>query len=90
MPIIKYKAKVLPDGHLSCPESIKEKLRLKEGFEVRIIMETEEVKKIPEKGKALTSKEGTGLCGIWEDDRNAEDIIKDIHSNRTGFKEVKI
>jgi len=27
----------------------------------------------------------SGLCGIWEDDRNPEEIIKDIHEHRTGF-----
>jgi hypothetical protein len=36
-----------------------------------------------------TSKEAmvkeSGLCSIWQDDRIAEEIIKDIHENRTGF-----
>ena len=27
----------------------------------------------------------SGLCGIWKDDQNAEEIIKDIHEHRTGF-----
>ena len=62
----------------------------KNGFEVKIIMKAERVKRVSEKEKTFTSKEETGLCGIWEDDRNAEEIIKDIYSNRTGFKEVKI
>jgi hypothetical protein len=34
---------------------------------------------MPKKAKS------SGLCGIWKDDRNAEDIIKDIRSHRTGF-----
>ena len=90
MPSVEYKAKVLPDGHLSCPESVKKKLHLKEGFEVKIVMEIERMKEPLEAGAASISKKSTGLCGIWQDSRNAEEIIRDIYSNRTGFKEVKI
>jgi len=28
---------------------------------------------------------GSGLCGIWKDDRSTEEIIKDIYAHRTGF-----
>lgn len=27
----------------------------------------------------------SGLCGVWQDIRSAEEIVKDIHSHRTGF-----
>lgn len=27
----------------------------------------------------------SGLCGAWQDVRSAEEIVKDIHSHRTGF-----
>jgi hypothetical protein len=27
----------------------------------------------------------SGICGIWTDDRSADDIIHDIHAHRTGF-----
>jgi hypothetical protein len=30
-------------------------------------------------------RESTGFCGIWEDDRSADEIIRDISSHRTGF-----
>jgi len=36
----------------------------------------------------VTKKEGTkesGICGIWVDDRSAEEIIEDIYARRTGF-----
>lgn len=39
---------------------------------------------MPKKAKS------SGLCGIWKDDRNAEDIIMDIRSHRTGFGGRKI
>lgn len=32
-----------------------------------------------------TESESTGLCGIWQDERTAEEIIEDIYSSRTGF-----
>jgi len=32
----------------------------------------------------------TGFCGIWDDDRSADEIINDIYSHRTGFGERKI
>lgn len=90
MPSVEYKAKVLPDGHLSCPESIKKNLHLKEGFEVKIVMEIESAREVHGKEEALTSNDSTGLCGIWKDERIAEEIIRDIYSSRTGFKEVEI
>lgn len=38
---------------------------------------------------AINSREAkptsSGLCGLWKDDRNAEDIVEDIYSHRTGF-----
>lgn len=89
MPTIEYKAKVLADGHLSCPESVRERLRLEEGAEVKVVVEIEDSREILEKGTGLT-KEYTGLCGIWKDDRSTEEIIADIYSSRTGFKEVKL
>ncbi|MEW6609274.1 MAG: hypothetical protein AB1414_17830 [bacterium] len=81
---IEYKAKVLSDGHLSCPVDIKKKLHLSNGSEVKvIIVEQEQIDyTIPK------TEERTGLCGIWQDDRNAKEIIHDIYSNRRGFKEV--
>ncbi|MFZ2633410.1 MAG: hypothetical protein WA081_18240 [Desulfosalsimonadaceae bacterium] len=29
--------------------------------------------------------ETSGLCGAWQDNRKAEEIIEDIYSHRTGF-----
>ena len=33
---------------------------------------------------------GSGLCGIWEDERSAGEIIKDIRLHRTGFGSGKV
>ena len=32
----------------------------------------------------------TGLCGIWQDSRPAENIVQDIISNRTQSKDIKL
>ncbi|OGP11920.1 MAG: hypothetical protein A2055_01810 [Deltaproteobacteria bacterium GWA2_47_9] len=39
------------------------------------------VKVTHKKGTAI----GSGICGIWEDERSAAEIIKDIRLQRTGF-----
>ena len=38
------------------------------------------------------SEQTSGLCGIWPDDKSAEEIIDDIHKHRTGFggREVRL
>ncbi|MCL0088823.1 hypothetical protein M1O54_00410 [Dehalococcoidia bacterium] len=90
MPSVEYKAKVLADGHLSCPESVKERLHLEEGVEVKVVMEIDDSREPLEKETGLTPREGTGLCGIWKDDRSAEEIIGDIYSSRTGRISIHI
>ncbi len=37
------------------------------------------------KPKKHARAKSSSLCGIWKDDRSAEEIINDIHSYRTGF-----
>ncbi len=44
------------------------------------------VKVAPKKG----SVRGSGLCGIWKDERAAAEIIKDIRLHRTGFGGRKV
>jgi len=39
-------------------------------------------------GDKVSRKEsppGSGLCGLWEDERTPEEILSDIYSHRTGF-----
>ncbi|MBI3752550.1 MAG: hypothetical protein HY266_00685 [Deltaproteobacteria bacterium] len=43
--------------------------------------------KAPHKKDAV---KGSGLCGIWEDERSAAEIIKDIRLHRTGFGGRKV
>jgi hypothetical protein len=33
---------------------------------------------------------GSGLCGLWRDERSPDEIIADIHSHRTGFGDRRV
>ena len=54
---------------------------------LRSIKEAVAIGHLPEK-----KRKSSGLCGIWVDDRTAEEIIEDIRKNRTGFggREVQL
>jgi len=41
---------------------------------------------------AEKKRKASGLCGIWVDERTAEEIIEDIRKNRIGFsgREVRL
>lgn len=89
---VEYKASVLPDGHLSCPENVKQRLGLVNGTEVKVIIISSDApgEKTEKMVKRSVSQKGTGICGIWQDERDAEEIIRDIYSNRRGFKEIEL
>jgi len=59
---------------------------------VIIILRTLKETLITVKIKKKNKRKSSGLCGIWEDNKSADEIIKDIHSFRTGFggREVKL
>lgn len=40
--------------------------------------------------KRAMAKKATGLCGKWEDERTADEIIKDIKAHRKWFARGKI
>jgi len=37
------------------------------------------------KSKKTSKGKSSGLCGIWKDSRNADEIINDIYLHRTGY-----
>lgn len=39
--------------------------------------------------RRLTQARKTGLCGIWDDERSAEEILKDIKAHRRWFARRK-
>ena len=34
---------------------------------------------------SIKTEQTSGICGIWQDDRSAEEIIEDIRKHRIGF-----
>jgi len=76
----KYEEKVLEEIRKMpsevMPQVIKMLRSLQEGFIV--------------KAKKNRHEKSSGLCGIWEDERRAEEIIEDIYSHRTGFGGRKV
>jgi hypothetical protein len=40
--------------------------------------------------KAAADTERTGLCGVWKDERPAEEIIADITAHRSGYGRRKV
>jgi len=66
-----YIAKVLPNGYLSLPSTIFSRLNLKVNSKIRILIIEE------------TKKSGLNrFCGQWQDERDAEDIVSEIYSER--------
>ena len=63
MKAVEYKGKLLPDGHLSCPDEVKKQLHLTNGSRVKVAISPLEQERI------------TKLKGIWEGiEITAEDI----------------
>jgi len=69
---LEYIAEILPDGHLSIPEAISKKLNLKSHTKYRI-----SILPIDTKKKSLGR-----FSGKWQDERDAEEIIKDVYQSR--------
>ena len=40
--------------------------------------------------KTATDTERTGFCGVWKDDRPADEIIADITTHRSGYGRRKV
>jgi len=68
-----YIAEILPDGHLSIPEAIINKLKLQSHSKIRILLLPIEP---PKKGL-------TRFCGKWQDDRETTEIVEGIYNSRS-------
>jgi hypothetical protein len=42
------------------------------------------------KSNAETERTRTGFCGVWKDDRPADEIIADITTHRSGYGRRKV
>ena len=57
---------------------------------IQIIKLLKQTITVTQKRQNNTNIVSSGLCGAWHDDRNAEDIINDLRSNRSGFGKREI
>lgn len=76
MKAIKYIAKVLPDGHLSLPEEIKEKMKLSANSKVKVILEIES-----QREKAIES------FGAWSERSDIKNGVEYLENIRSGWSE---
>jgi len=76
MKVIKYIAKVLPDGHLSLPEEIKEKMKLSANSKVKVILEIES-----QREKAIES------FGAWSERSDIKNGVEYLENIRSGWSE---
>ena len=40
--------------------------------------------------KVAANTEKTGFCGVWKDDRSADEIISEITAHRSGYGQRKV
>jgi bifunctional DNA-binding transcriptional regulator/antitoxin component of YhaV-PrlF toxin-antitoxin module len=76
MNAIKYIATVLPDGHLSLPEEIKEKMGLAANSRVKVVLERE-----AKREKAIEA------FGAWSERSDIKDGVEYIEKMRAGWSE---
>lgn len=76
MKAIEYIAKVLPDGHLSLPEEIKEKMGLSANSRVKVVLERE-----AKREKAIEA------FGTWSDRSDIKDGVEYVEEMRAGWSE---
>lgn len=76
MKAIKYIAKVLPDGHLSLPEEIKEKMKLSANSKVKVILEIES-----QREKAIEA------FGAWSERSDIKNGVEYLENIRSGWSE---
>ena len=74
MKAIEYIAKVLPDGHLSLPEEIKEKMELTANSRVKVVLERE-----AKREKAIEA------FGAWTGRSDIKDGVKYVEKMRAGW-----
>ncbi len=85
---IEYNAKVLSDGHLSCPENIKRKLHLSNGSEIKVILLrlTEPTKECNNSKKEASFAE-LPVCGIWADREDMKESTEWVNRLRAGVND---
>jgi len=72
MRTISCTAKVMPDGHLVLPPDVVKQLNVKRKTTRRILIFNDKVQ----------HGDLSRFCGRWKDDRDADEIIREIYADR--------
>ncbi len=78
MKTAEYTGTILSDGHIDIPKNIREELNLQKNSMVRVTL-------VKEEDNRLTD-EFLKLFGTWEDEREADEIIREIYGMRISSK----
>ncbi|MBI4650086.1 hypothetical protein HY745_02130 [Candidatus Desantisbacteria bacterium] len=83
MKTAEYTGTILSDGHIDIPKNIRKELKLQKNSMVRVTLVKEEDNKLPD--------DFLKLFGTWEDERGADEIIREIYGMRiSSRREIKL
>lgn len=84
MQFIEYQTSITDKGQIPLPPEVKERLFLKPDQKIRVLIEGQSS---PVTVHVVISgeneKKSSGLCGIWEDERDADEIVHELRSLRS-------
>ncbi|MGE0084501.1 MAG: hypothetical protein AB7S75_08770 [Desulfococcaceae bacterium] len=91
MQMIEYQTTLTDSGYIPFPPEIRKQLVLKPDQKIRVIIEKEVSPVtvhvvIPDKNE----KKSSGLCGIWEDERDADEIVRELRALRSLGRECDL
>ncbi len=91
MQSIEYQTTITDNGQIPLPPEIKERLFLKPDQKIRVLIEDQSS---PVTVHVVISdeneKKSSGLCGIWEDERDADEIVRELRSLRSLGRECQL
>jgi len=78
---IEYQTTITEDGLIPLPPQIRNQLLLQPNQKIRVVIKDESP---PITFHVMCSdkneKQSSGLCGIWEDERDADEIVNELRS----------
>ncbi len=84
---IEYQTSITDGGQIPLPLEIRNRLSLNPNQPVRVVIEHGVSPIIFHVAISDETKKSSGLCGIWDDDRNADEIVGELMSLRSPGRE---
>ncbi len=84
---IEYQTSITDSGQIPLPLEIRNRLSLNPNQPISVVIE-HQVSSIKFRVKISNeTKTSSGLCGIWDDDRDADEIVRELRSLRSPGRE---